>query len=212
MAANKLLNYVNGEWRTSSAESYLDVINPATTEVIGQVPLSPAAEIDEAVEAAAAAQREWAHVPAEERIQYLFKLKTLLEENFEDLCQTITMEAGKTLAESRGEMLRAVENVEVACGIPTMMQGNFMENIARGIDETMIRQPVGVCGIIVPFNFPGMISFWFFPYAIACGNTCIIKPSERVPLTTAKYVAHLKPKHLISMHPPWKEPLLSDSV
>jgi len=186
VSANKLRNYVDGEWRLSSTENYLDVVNPATTEILGQVPLSPGAEIDQAVQAAATAQKSWAQGPAEERIQYLFKLKTLLEENIDDLCRTITIESGKTLAESRGEILRAIENIEVACGIPTMMQGNFMENIASGIDEMMIRQPVGVCGIIVPFNFPGMISFWFFPYAIACGNTCLVKPSERVPLTTAK--------------------------
>jgi malonate-semialdehyde dehydrogenase (acetylating)/methylmalonate-semialdehyde dehydrogenase len=123
-------------------------------------------------------------------VQYLFKLKNLLEENFEDLARTITTECGKTLEESRGEMRRAIENVEVACGIPAMMQGYNSEDIARGVDETMIRQPVGVAAVIAPFNFPGMIPFWFLPYALACGNTYIVKPSERVPLTMQK-IFHL---------------------
>lgn len=186
MSATNLLNYIDGEWVQSSAESYLNVVNPATAEILGHVPLSPGAEVDRAAQVAAAAQKEWANVPVEDRIQYLFKLKVLLEENFEELARTITLEAGKTLAESRGEMRRAIENVEVACGTPMLIQGTVMEDIARGIDEMMIRQPVGVCAMILPFNFPGMISFWFFPYAIACGNTCIVKPSEKVPLTTAK--------------------------
>jgi malonate-semialdehyde dehydrogenase (acetylating)/methylmalonate-semialdehyde dehydrogenase len=135
---------------------------------------------------AAGAQQAWRRVPAPERIQYLFKLKALLEDNFEEISRTITMECGKTLAEAKGEMRRAIENVEVACGIPMMMLGDFSEDIASGIDEMMIRQPVGVCAIIAPFNFPGMIPFWFLPYAIACGNTVIVKPSERVPLTMQK--------------------------
>ena len=116
----------------------------------------------------------------------MFKLKELLEENFEDISRTITLECGKTIGESRGEMRRAIENVEVACGIPLMMQGDVSEDIAAGIDELMIRQPLGVTAIIAPFNFPGMITFWFLPYAIACGNTVIVKPSEKVPLTMQK--------------------------
>ena len=118
-----------------------------------------------------------------DRVQYLFKLKALLHQHFEELARTITMECGKTLGESRGELQRAIENVEVACGTPSMIQGDFSEDIASGIDELMIRQPLGVCACICPFNFPGMIPFWFMPYALACGNTYIIKPSERVPLT-----------------------------
>ena len=140
--------------------------------------------------AAAEALDEWRRTPATERIQYLFKLKYLLEEHFEDIARTITMECGKTIAESRGEMRRAIENVEVACGIPLMMQGNMSEDIAPGIDELLIRQPVGVCAAIAPFNFPGMIVFWFLPYALACGNTYIVKPSEKVPMTMQK-VFHL---------------------
>lgn len=204
MAANgRLLNYINGEWRQSSTDEYLDVVNPATNEVLGQVPLSPASEVDEAAQAAANVLDEWRRTPAGERIQYLFKLKNLLEENYEDIARTITMECGKTIGESRGEMRRAIENVEVACGIPMMMQGDFSEDIAPGIDEIMIRQPVGVCAAIAPFNFPGMIAFWFMPYALACGNTYIVKPSEKVPLTMRKIFELLEqagfPKGVVNM-------------
>ncbi len=181
-----VLNYIKGQWQPSSASDYLDIVNPATMDLLGKVPLSPASEVNEAARAAAEALPAWRSTPAPDRIQPLFKLKYLLEENFEDLSRTITMECGKTIGESRGEMRRAIENVEVACGIPMMMQGDFSEDIAAGIDEIMIRQPVGVCAVIAPFNFPGMIPFWFMPYALACGNTYIVKPSERVPLTIQK--------------------------
>ena len=186
----KLLNYIDGEWRASKATEYLDVVNPATAEALARVPLSPAAEVDAAAWAAAESFKLWRRTPPPERIQYLFKLKNLLEENFDDIARTITRECGKTLNESRGEMRRAIENVEVACGIPLMMQGGILEDIATGIDEFMIRQPVGVCAAVCPFNFPGMIVFWFLPYALACGNTYIVKPSERVPLTMQK-IFHL---------------------
>ncbi len=181
--SNRLLNYIAGEWRPSSATEALDVVNPATVEVLGRVPLSPAAEVDQAARAAAAALPGWRRIPASERTQYLFKLKALLEEHFEDLSRTITQECGKTLDEARGEMRRSIENVEVACGIPTLMQGYNSEDISSGIDEFMIRQPVGVAAVIAPFNFPSMIPFWFMPYALACGNPYLVKPSERVPLT-----------------------------
>jgi len=184
--SEKLLNFVNGEWRTSAAERYLDVINPATAEVLAEVPLSPAAEVDEAARLAAAAFPAWRRTPAPARIQHLFRLKALMEEHFEDLSRSITLENGKTLDDARGEMRRAIENVETACGIPLMMLGDFSEDIARGIDEYMIRQPVGVAAIICPFNFPGMIPFWYLPYAVACGNTVIVKPSERCPMTLQK--------------------------
>jgi malonate-semialdehyde dehydrogenase (acetylating) / methylmalonate-semialdehyde dehydrogenase len=183
---HQLRNYINGEWRISQAADYLNVVNPATAETLGQVPLSPAAEVDQAAQAAAAALVSWRQTPITERIQYLFKLKNLLEAHFDELARLITQECGKTLAESQGEMRRAIENVEVACGVPMLMQGTFLEDIAPGIDEMMIRQPVGVCACVVPFNFPGMIAFWFMPYAIACGNTYIVKPSERVPLTLSR--------------------------
>jgi malonate-semialdehyde dehydrogenase (acetylating)/methylmalonate-semialdehyde dehydrogenase len=181
-----VLNYINGEWRPSEAPETLEIVNPATGKVLGRVPLSPAGEVDQAVQAAAEAFREWRRVPPPDRIQHLFALKYLLEEHFDELSRTITLENGKTFKESQGEMRRAVENVEVACGIPTLMQGDVLEDIASGIDEFVIRQPVGVCAIIAPFNFPGMIPFWFLPYALACGNTVVVKPSERVPLTMQK--------------------------
>lgn len=180
---NHIENYIDGKWTPSSTNDFMDIINPATQDVLAKVPASNKKEMDDAVTAAATALLDWRDTPATERVQYLFKLKTLFEENLDELARTITLECGKTLAESKGELQRAIENIEVACGIPTMMMGSNLENIARGIDEHMIRQPVGVVGIITPFNFPGMIPFWFLPYAIACGNTCVIKPSEKVPLT-----------------------------
>ena len=180
---NTVFNYINNEWRTSRASEHVDVRNPATAEVLGKVPLSPKAEVEQAAQAAAEALPGWRRTPPTDRVQYLFKLKQRLEENLDDIARTITMECGKTVDESRGELRRAIENVEVACGIPTLMQGYNLEDIATGIDEIMIRQPVGVCASISPFNFPGMIPFWFMPYAIACGNTYIVKPSEKVPLT-----------------------------
>ena len=179
-------NYIAGQWTRSVATETVPVLNPATGEELGRTPLSPAAEVDQAAQAAARAFPGWRRVPVGERIQYLFKLKTLLEENIEDLARTITMESGKTIAEARAEIRRAIENVEVACGAPTMIQGYNSEDIASGIDEMMIRQPLGVTAIIAPFNFPGMIVFWFLPYSLACGNTVLVKPSERVPLTMQK--------------------------
>lgn len=179
----KLRNYINGRWVESGATVYLDVVNPATYEVMGRVPLSPADDVMKAANAAAQAQKSWRRVPATQRVQYLFQMKRLLDEHFEAIAQIITQECGKTLEESRGEMARAIENVEVACGIPILLQGDISEDIASGVDELMIRQPVGVSACISPFNFPGMIPFWFLPYALACGNTFIVKPSEKVPLT-----------------------------
>ncbi|RPJ50477.1 MAG: CoA-acylating methylmalonate-semialdehyde dehydrogenase [Chloroflexi bacterium] len=182
----QLQNYINGAWCSSAAEQYLAVSNPATGEVLARTPLSPSEEVDQAASAAAKAQQEWRRIPATQRIQYLFKLKALMEEHFDGLARCITIENGKVLDDARGEMRRAIENVEVACGIPMMMMGDFSEDVALGIDEYMIRQPVGVVASICPFNFPGMIPFWYLPYAIACGNTIIVKPSERTPLTMQK--------------------------
>jgi malonate-semialdehyde dehydrogenase (acetylating)/methylmalonate-semialdehyde dehydrogenase len=179
----KVPHFINGHWQDSNAKEWSDVINPATGETIAKVPLADPAEVTRAIDAAAAAYPEWRRTPAEDRIQPLFKLKMLLEEHLDDISRIITQENGKTFAEAKAEMRRAIENVEVACGIPMMMQGYNLEDVARGIDETMIRQPLGVVAAIVPFNFPGMIPFWFLPYAIATGNTFILKPSERVPLT-----------------------------
>jgi malonate-semialdehyde dehydrogenase (acetylating)/methylmalonate-semialdehyde dehydrogenase len=178
-----VFNYINNVWVKSSASEFIEVINPATQELIAKTPLSDPSEVNQAVSAAEIALSEWKRTPVTERVQYLFKLKNTLEVHFEELSRLITVECGKTLDESRGEMLRAIENVEITCGMPILIQGYNNEDIARGIDESMIRQPVGVCAAICPFNFPGMIPFWFMPYAVACGNTYIIKPSEKVPLT-----------------------------
>ncbi len=182
----RLQNYIDGAWRSSAAEQALDVLNPASALVLAHVPLSPAAEVHQAAEAAARAFEIWRRIPVGERIQPLFKLKRLLEENLDDVMHTITEECGKTLAESKGELQRAIENIETACGMPLMMQGTNSEDIAPGIDEHMIRQPLGVAAAITPFNFPCMIPFWFLPYAVAAGNCFLLKPSERVPITSQK--------------------------
>src|SRR6266478_3500737 len=163
----KLQNYVNGAWRASTATEFVEVINPATAE--------------EAFPA-------WRRTPPGERIQCLFKLKNLLEEHIDELARLITLENGKTFGEAKAELRRGIENVEVACGIPMMMQGYNLEDVTPGVDEMMVRQPLGVVAAITPFNFPAMIPFWFLPYAIACGNTLVLKPSERVPLTMRRAI------------------------
>ncbi len=179
----RLMNYINSEWCASSSPDQLEVHNPATADVLAHVPLSTPEEVAKAAQAAALAAPGWGQTPPTERIQYLFELKNLLEYHFEEISRLITQENGKTLLEAQGEMRRAIENVEVACSIPVTMQSGILENIAPGIDEFVLRQPVGVCAIIAPFNFPGMIPFWFLPYALACGNTVLVKPSERTPVT-----------------------------
>jgi malonate-semialdehyde dehydrogenase (acetylating)/methylmalonate-semialdehyde dehydrogenase len=186
MADTLILNYVNGHWAEAGTAARLPVRNPATAQTMAQVVLSPAAAVDQAVQAAHAAYQLWRRVPSTERVQYLFKFKALLEDHLDELARIVTNECGKTYAESVGELRRGIENVETACGIPALMQGYNNEDIARGIDEHMIRQPLGVVTAITPFNFPAMIPLWFLPYAIACGNTFILKPSERVPMATAK--------------------------
>jgi malonate-semialdehyde dehydrogenase (acetylating) / methylmalonate-semialdehyde dehydrogenase len=184
----ELQNYVNGGWRRSATAEYADVRNPATAEVLARTPLSTNADVDGAVQAAADAFPAWRRTPPGERIQYLFKLKNLLEEHIDEIARLTTLENGKTLAEAKAELRRGIENVEVACGIPMMMQGYNLEDVTPGVDETLIRQPLGVVAAITPFNFPAMIPFWFLPYAIACGNTLVLKPSERVPLTMRRAV------------------------
>jgi malonate-semialdehyde dehydrogenase (acetylating) / methylmalonate-semialdehyde dehydrogenase len=185
--SERVRNYINGKWTDSKSSEWQDVVNPATAEVLASVPLNGGQDVDAAAKAGHAAYLEWRNTPPGDRIQYLFKLKQVLEDNFDDLARVLTMENGKTLADAKGELRRGIENVEVACGIPTMMQGQMLENISRGIDEIMIRQPIGVVAAITPFNFPGMIPLWFLPYAIACGNAMIVKPSERVPLTMQRF-------------------------
>jgi malonate-semialdehyde dehydrogenase (acetylating)/methylmalonate-semialdehyde dehydrogenase len=182
------LNYFGGEWRRSRSSEFSDVFNPATAEVLARVPLAQNEDVASAVSAASAAFPEWRRTPAQNRIQYLFRFRNLLEQHADEIARLTTQENGKTLGEARAELQRGIENVEVACGIPTLMQGYNLEDVASGIDEIMIRQPLGVTAAITPFNFPSMIPLWFLPYAVACGNTFILKPSERVPLTAKRIV------------------------
>ncbi len=183
-----LKNYIHGKWTESRAKETTDVVNPANQEVLAKVPNGENTEKDVALAVAAAAKAlvEWRETPVMKRVQPLYKLKQLLENNIDEIARLITLECGKSFAESKAEMQRAIENVETACGTPMLIQSEFSENVATGIDEFMIRQAVGVCAIISPFNFPGMIPFWFLPYAIACGNSVVVKPSEKVPLTMMK--------------------------
>lgn len=181
-----LANYMNGRWVAPTTSESLDVRNPATGETIARVPVSSAADVEATVASADRAFEGWRRTPVTERVAYLFKLRQLLEEASEDIARTITLEAGKTIAESRGELRRGIENVEVACGLPSLSMGYNVEDVASGIDELLIRQPLGVVAAIAPFNFPAMIPLWFMPYAIACGNCFVLKPSERVPLTMQK--------------------------
>ena len=179
-------NYVNGEWVASKSTKTLDIVNPATTEVIARVPMSTKEEVEEAIRYAKEAYEEWRETPALTRARYMFTLKNLMEEHFEGVSQILTKEHGKTMDESRGEIRRAIECVEHAAGIPTLMMGYNLEAIAPGLDEECILQPLGVFACLPPSNFPGMIPFWFLPYAVACGNTYIVKPSSEVPLTMNK--------------------------
>jgi len=173
-------NYINGEWVESKGE-IVDVVNPAKYQTIARVPISTKTELDSAVEAAKEAFPDWRATPPVARARYLFRLKELVEENFEEVSRIQTQEHGKTIDESRGETRRGIENIEVACGIPTLMQGYYSEEIASGIDEWVIPTPLGVFGVIGPFNFPWMIPLWSAPYAVATGNCVVIKPSSEVP-------------------------------
>jgi malonate-semialdehyde dehydrogenase (acetylating)/methylmalonate-semialdehyde dehydrogenase len=181
-------NYVGGGWRDASASKTLPVTNPASGEVLGQVPLSSAADVDAAVQAARAAFPMWRATPAPVRARVLFRLQALLHEHKEELARLLTTEHGKVIAETRGEVQRGIENVEHACGIPTLMMGDTVEEIAPGIDTASWRQPLGVFAVITPYNFPVMIPLWFWPYAVATGNTVVLKPSEQDPLTHQRIV------------------------
>jgi malonate-semialdehyde dehydrogenase (acetylating) / methylmalonate-semialdehyde dehydrogenase len=183
--ATRLLdNYVAGAWTPAGAGAEaLDVTNPATGEALARVPLSGADDLDAAVRAARAALPEWRAVSTIARARKLFELRERLAARQEDLARSVTLEMGKTIADARAEVARMIEMVECACAIPTTMQGRVLEDVSRNIDAETIRQPVGVCAAIVPFNFPAMVPFWFLPFAIACGNTFVLKPSEQVPLT-----------------------------
>ena len=180
-AAPRLRNFINGTWHAPAGAQYLPVVNPATAQPLAEVPLSPRDEVQAAVDAGSRAFRQWRFVPANDRAQFLYRFKARLESHLDELARTITDECGKTLAEATAEIRRGIENVEVACGIPSLLQGWNNEQITPGIDEHCFRQPLGVVTAITPFNFPAMIPLWFLPYAIACGNCFILKPSEKVP-------------------------------
>lgn len=181
-----LQNFINGAWTKSSSASLLDLTNPATGEVLSQVPLSTTEDVDAAVQAAQAAFPGWAATPPVVRARYLFKLKALLDESREEIAAICTAEHGKTLAESRNDVGRGIENVEHAAGVPTLMMGQSLSDVASGIDSMTIRQPMGVFAAITPFNFPPMVPLWFLPYAIATGNTFVLKPSEQAPMSQEK--------------------------
>ncbi len=196
-------NHINGKWIASEAKESLEIHNPATGEVLERCPLGTASELDQAVQAAKEAFKTWRSTPAVDRVQYLFKLKVLLEEHFEELSRLVTTEHGKTLVEARGSVRRGIQMVETACGMPTLMMGEHFEDIAPGIDSKAVNRPMGVFGIIAPFNFPAMVPFWFWPFGVAAGNTIVIKPSERVPLTQVKIFELIEkagfPKGVVNM-------------
>jgi malonate-semialdehyde dehydrogenase (acetylating)/methylmalonate-semialdehyde dehydrogenase len=179
----RLKNYVNGEWVSPKTEQYSPVVNPATCEVMAETPHSTRSDVDAAVQAAKIAFEDWRRTPVLSRARYLHTFYNLLEENFEKMSEIVVMENGKTIDEARGEVRRGIESVEFAMGVPYLMQGFKVEDISSGIDETAERQPLGVFAAITPFNFPNMVPLWFFPTALACGNTYIVKPSPQTPLS-----------------------------
>src|SRR5438067_284466 len=181
-------NFIGGRWVKAHATEFFDVHNPAVGEVIGRTPLSTAADVDAAVAAARSAFPAWRETPVNARAQVLYKLKALMEQHFEELARIVTTEHGKTLDEARGSVRRGIECVEVACGAPSLMQGAALEDIAAGIDCHVVRQPLGVCAAIAPFNFPAMVPLWFLPFAVVAGNTFVLKPSEQVPLSQRRMV------------------------
>jgi malonate-semialdehyde dehydrogenase (acetylating)/methylmalonate-semialdehyde dehydrogenase len=183
MTVQVLKNYIDGYWVESQSTRSLDVHNPVTGGAIAKVPMSTTNEVNEAVAAAKSAFEEWRETPPYTRARYMFRLRNLMEERFEDLAQIIVKEHGKIIDEARGEVRRSIENVEVAAGVPSLMMGYNLEDVAQGIDEECILQPAGVFCCVAPFNFPLMVPLWFLPYAVACGNTFITKPSEQCPLS-----------------------------
>src|SRR3984957_6141366 len=177
--------YVNGKWENSEGASH-PVTNPAIGEVIANVPYATAAEVDRVAKLADAAFLKWREVPVVDRVQVLYRYKTLLDKNTDDVARILSTENGKTFSDAQASVRRAIQMVEVACGMPSLMMGDSLENVSRGIDSQSIRQPLGVCAGITPFNFPAMVPMWMFPFAIACGNSFILKPSEKVPLTPTR--------------------------
>src|SRR5437588_4661695 len=191
-------NFIGGRWVQARGTEFFDVHNPAVGEIIGRTPLSTAEDVDAAVQAASQAFPGWRDTPVNARAQYLYKFKALCEGRFEELARTVTTEHGKTLDEARGSVRRGIECVEVACGAPSLMQGSGLEDISAGIDCHVVRQPIGVVAAIAPFNFPAMVPMWFLPFAIATGNTFVLKPSEQVPLSQRKMMELLQKSDLPS--------------
>ncbi len=183
MQVEILSNFVDGKWMPSSASEFLDVHNPARGTVIARTPLSTGRDVEVAVAAATKAFAGWSQTPPVVRARAMFRFKALLEDHFEELATLVTTEHGKTLDESRGSVRRGIECVEVACAGPSMLMGYGLENVGAGIDCSVMKQPIGVCAAISPFNFPAMVPLWFLPFAIVCGNTFVLKPSEQVPLS-----------------------------
>jgi malonate-semialdehyde dehydrogenase (acetylating)/methylmalonate-semialdehyde dehydrogenase len=181
-----LQNFIGGQWVASLASDTLPVTNPATGETLANVPLGNAADVDRAVEAAADAFDSWRRTPAPVRARYLFRFRELLDQNRQEIAEICTREHGKTLAESLNDLGRGIENVEHACGMPTLSMAPNLEDVATGIDCAATRQPLGVFAAITPFNFPPMVPLWFLPYAIGTGNTFVLKVSEQVPQTWVK--------------------------
>lgn len=179
---------MGGAFASPASADTLAIMNPASGEELGRVIMSTKRDVDTAVQAATAAYPAWRSTPAPQRARVLFGLKTLIEEHKEELALLLTAEHGKVIAETRGEIQRGIENIEHACGMPTLMMGDTVEGIAQGIDSESWRQPMGVFGIITPYNFPVMIPLWFWPYAVAAGNTVVLKPSEQDPLTHQRIV------------------------
>ncbi len=178
-----LKNFIAGKWVDSTATEWIEDTNPATGQTIARVPLSPKEDVDAAVQAAMQAWEEWRETPPISRGRYFFTLRDLMEEHFEELARIVTQDHGKIIDEARGEVRRAIENVEVAAGIPSLMMGyNLEDGAASGIDEEVLYQPLGVFAGISPFNFPAMVQSWFWPYAVATGNCWVAKPSEQDPL------------------------------
>ena len=201
--------FIAGEWREISGVEKTPVYNPSRGEIIAEVPACTKEHVDLAVEAAANAFPAWRDTPPVERARLFFRYRQLVEENFDRICQSVSREHGKTLAEARGSAYRGIENIEYACSIPTLLMGDTLENLARGVDcETML-QPLGVCVGITPFNFPAMVPMWMFPLALACGNTFILKPSEKVPLTALLIIELLEkaglPKGVLNVVPGGRE-------
>ena len=183
---HQLKNWIANEWTEPRSTDAVEITNPASGEVIGEAPMASLDDVDDAVQAAQDAFDGWRRTPAVDRARLLFRLQALVEENLDELARTVTIENGKTLEESRGEVLRTLENIEVAAGIPSLQMGQFSADIARDIDEAAVREPMGVFAQIGPFNFPSMVPFWFAPYALATGNTYVIKPSPQTPLSQTR--------------------------